>query len=87
VPKKNSNRAPRAAERRKRLRELEAYLADRTSRDRKGYEAYERAHAAARAGKLSAAEAQARKNKYRLPHRRWWAAYEEARALRKQVQR
>ena len=51
--------------------------------NREGYMAYERAHLAMRAGKLSATKAERIKAQHREPHRLYWRAYEKARALRK----
>jgi hypothetical protein len=57
---------------------------ERTMRaNREGYMAYERAHLAMRAGKLSATKAEKIKAEHREPHRLYWHAYEKARALKK----
>jgi hypothetical protein len=61
------------------LREYEATMAA----NREGYLAYERAHLAMRAGKLSATKAAKVKAEHREPHRLYWHAYEKARALKK----
>jgi hypothetical protein len=51
--------------------------------NREGYMAYERAHLAMRAGKLSATKAEKIKAEHREAHRLYWHAYEKARALKK----
>jgi hypothetical protein len=51
--------------------------------NREGYMAYERAHLAMRAGKLSTTKAEKIKAEHREPHRLYWHAYEKARALKK----
>ena len=61
------------------LREYEATM----EANREGYMAYERAHLAMRAGKLTTAKAERMKAEHCEPHRLYWRAYEKARALRK----
>ena len=75
MPAKQPTKKQRAAL----LAEYEATM----EANREGYMAYERAHLATRAGKLSTTEAECIKAEHREAHRLYWRAYEKARALRK----
>ena len=75
MPAKQPTKKQRAAL----LAEYEATM----EASREGYVAYERAHLAMRAGRLSATKAAKIKAEHREPHRLYWQAYEKARVLKK----
>jgi hypothetical protein len=86
MPTKKPSKQQPAAKRRQAEARPPAELAEyeRTMQaNRGGYMAYERAHLAMRAGKLSATKAKKIKAEHREPHRLYWHAYEKARALKK----
>ena len=87
MPRKQQNPTPAAVTKRTQrkpspaaqLREYEATMADHRS----DYLAYERAHAALRAGRLAPSKAKKVKAEHREAHRLYWHAYERARLLKK----